>query len=107
MAQILPTIKLIRVNSSWDAPNVFSGTAWTQVTNVEGVKPQDWPVKNAELVKRGATGQIYGRVGEGYGDSVNVTVRTFHVAVLALETPRGVGSSKTGSNLSRGTVCSQ
>ena len=30
-------------------------------------------------------------MGEGYGDSNNVTVRAFHVVVLALETPRGVG----------------
>ena len=47
--KILPTVKLIRVNSSWGAPNAFYGTAWAQVTNVEGVKPQDWPVKNANL----------------------------------------------------------
>ena len=26
-------------------------------------------------------------MGEGYGDSNNVTVRAFHVVVLALETP--------------------
>ena len=43
--QILPTSKLIRENSSWDAPDVFSGTAWARVTNVEGVKPHNWPVK--------------------------------------------------------------
>ena len=30
-------------------------------------------------------------MGEGYGDSNYVTVRAFHVVVLALETPRGVG----------------
>ena len=59
--KILPTIPLIRVNSSWGAPSAFSGTAWAQVTNVEGVKPQDWPVKNAELAKTPSEDARFGR----------------------------------------------
>ena len=73
------------MNSSLDAPNVFSGTAWARVTNMEGVKPQDWPVKNAELAKTGARGLYFTAcegVREGYGEAIYVTVRALHVVIF-------------------------
>ena len=63
--KIVPTIKLIRVNSSWDAPNWFSGTAWARVTNVEGVKPQDWPVKKCRTYQNRRQRPDLGPCGRG------------------------------------------
>ena len=42
------------------------------------------------LLKQAPEAPVLGCVREAYGDSVNVTVRVFHVVVLALETPCGM-----------------